>query len=317
MEPLLLILDIDETLVHATEHELERPADFCVAEYAVYERPHVREFLQAVAARYRLAIWTSSGRDYATRVLERILPSSVRLELFWCAERCTARFDHDTRGRQTVKSLKKVRRRGYDLARVLFIDDTPQKHVLNYGNLIEILPFEGSLADAELPRALRYLASIEHEPNMRAIEKRGWAARTTTAEGARIQAALERYLGGDDPYVALAARHRLLPILPDWTGFVGLRDDGELFWVSDDDGSVSPEVDVFARHLAMVRGAELFPELDFLRPEIAPDWVVCSLCEGTGRVELAAEAAADNIRCRCAGLGRLPPNVAALFGDSR
>ena len=54
-----------------------------------------------------------------------------------------------------------------------------------------------------------------------------------------IRDALERYLRRVDPreaaYQKLAKQHSLLPILPDWTGFVGLREDGVIFWVSNDD----------------------------------------------------------------------------------
>ena len=41
----LLILDIDETLVHATEEDLGRACDFETDWYVVYKRPHVDEFL--------------------------------------------------------------------------------------------------------------------------------------------------------------------------------------------------------------------------------------------------------------------------------
>jgi hypothetical protein len=92
-----------------------------------------------------------------------------------------------------------------------------------------------------------------------------------------IRGALERYLGRVDPreaiYQGLAGRHALLPILPGWTGFVGLREDGELFWVSEENGSVSADINEHALHLARIRGPELFPELAFLRPTAATDWV--------------------------------------------
>jgi hypothetical protein len=101
----------------------------------------------------------------------------------------------------------------------------------------------------------------------------------------------------------------LLPILPEWTGFVGLREDGVLFWVSDDDGSVSTEVNEHARHLAMIRGPELFPELSFLRPTAAVDWVVCWSCGGSGRVVVQGQEL-GNIRCLCGGMGKLPPGLA-------
>lgn len=177
MEPLLLILDLDETLVFAEESPLAREADFTAVSYFVYKRPHLDRFLEEVLARYRVAIWTASGSGYAEPVLEQIMPQGASLEFVWCSERCTSRFDHETRGRYTVKNLRKVRRKGFDLRRVLAVDDTPQKYERSYGNLIEVRPFEGDPRDEELPLLLDYLRLIEDAPNFRTFEKRGWRRR--------------------------------------------------------------------------------------------------------------------------------------------
>jgi len=40
----LLILDLDETLIHARETALDREADFRVAHYHVFRRPHLDAF---------------------------------------------------------------------------------------------------------------------------------------------------------------------------------------------------------------------------------------------------------------------------------
>ena len=49
---------------------------------------------------------------------------------------------------------------------------------------------------------------------------------------------LAAYVAGSGPDPsgtrALAARYRLLPVYLDWTGFVGLREDGELLFVGSD-----------------------------------------------------------------------------------
>ena len=42
--PILLILDLDETLVYSIEEPLGRDHDFTVGPYAVYRRPHLAEF---------------------------------------------------------------------------------------------------------------------------------------------------------------------------------------------------------------------------------------------------------------------------------
>lgn len=58
----LLILDLDETLIHGTEHPLERSPDFVVGPYAVYKRPGLSDFLCRMSESFDLAVWTSSTR---------------------------------------------------------------------------------------------------------------------------------------------------------------------------------------------------------------------------------------------------------------
>jgi hypothetical protein len=47
-EKKLLILDLDETLVYATEEKLERQEDFIVGQYYVYKRPFYTSLLSFV-----------------------------------------------------------------------------------------------------------------------------------------------------------------------------------------------------------------------------------------------------------------------------
>jgi hypothetical protein len=135
-----------------------------------------------------------------------------------------------------------------------------------------------------------------------------------------IRVALESYLSQADPRLAtyrdLAKQHALLPILPDWTGFVGLREDGTMFWVSGEDASVSSEINEHALHLAKIRGPELFPELGFLAPIVSPDWVLCWACGGSGKVVVEGQEL-HSIRCLCGGIGRLPPDLAGSLRANR
>jgi RNA polymerase II subunit A small phosphatase-like protein len=170
----LLILDLDETLLYAAEHPLDRPADFILFDYFVYRRPHLDRFLHYALDRFRVAVWTSSGSEYATGIVERIFPSPDDLEFIWAAERGTRRFDPEEQKSYDLKQLKKVRRLGYNLEQVLVIDDTPEKHEQNYGNLIQVREYNGSVEDVELFCLEKYLALLEPIANVRAVEKRGW-----------------------------------------------------------------------------------------------------------------------------------------------
>jgi len=173
----LLILDLDETLIFAAEREGPRPCDFRVGPFFVYKRPHLDEFLCGVGNLYRLAVWSSASSDYVAEIARAILPAGLEWTFVWSRQRCTVRRNLETFEIEYVKDFKKVKRAGFDLARVLIVDDTRHKAARNYGNAIYIRPFEGDASDSELPLLLEYLESLADCPNFRAIEKRGWRDR--------------------------------------------------------------------------------------------------------------------------------------------
>lgn len=183
----LLILDLDETLIYASEVALDRPSDFEVFGYHVYRRPFLAEFLEEVQRDFDLAVWSSASDPYVAAVVDRIFPDPSKLHFVWGRSRATLRrastdgsgymldpWDH----LHYLKPLTKVRRVGWRLERVLIVDDTPEKCARNYGNAIYPRPFEGSLNDTELKLLGAYLLSISGEPNVRRIEKRRWRETT-------------------------------------------------------------------------------------------------------------------------------------------
>ena len=174
MEPILLILDLDETVVWATEEEPPDGFDFRAFKYFVKRRPHLDTFLQAVREWYELAVWSSSDDAYAHHVAESVLGDPSELRFVWGRSRCTQRFDAETRDVYFAKNLKKVKRKGFDLGRVLMIDDSPEKLQQNFGNHLQVKPFEGDPADRELLDVLPFLERLKDCENLRRVEKRGW-----------------------------------------------------------------------------------------------------------------------------------------------
>ena len=174
---ILLILDLDETLIFAAERDLERSPDFRVGPYSVYRRPHLDEFLRSCWRHFEIAVWSSSGADYLAEVLRTVLPAEMSPIFVWDRERCVRAFDSEQQETCFVKDLKKIKRLGYDLNRVLIVDDTPEKAQRNYGNAIYVSPFYGDPKDDELLLLSRYLESLSRSQNVRAIEKRGWKRR--------------------------------------------------------------------------------------------------------------------------------------------
>lgn len=171
---ILLILDLDETLIHATEKELAIPSDFTYAQYSVYKRPYLKEFLTEVAHDFKLAIWSSADDKYVHEIVEIVQPEEIAFEFVWAKSRCTLRRNYELDTYVNEKRLKKVKKQGYTLERALIIDDSPEKTRDNFGNAIYIKAFEGDPNDTELLKLAKYLKTIKHSHNVRTIEKRGW-----------------------------------------------------------------------------------------------------------------------------------------------
>ncbi|MBN1996486.1 HAD family hydrolase [candidate division KSB1 bacterium] len=171
----LLILDLDETLISAHETALEIPPDFTVCEiYHVYRRPYLNQFLEFCFSNYKVAVWTTASEDYAEQVVENIFPEPDGLQFIWARKRCTFRRNPERDYYYWIKDLKKVKRLGYSLDQVLFVDDDPVKIERHYGNHIPILSFTGSVDDRELFYLQMFLQQIKNVPNVRITEKRWW-----------------------------------------------------------------------------------------------------------------------------------------------
>lgn len=171
-KPILLILDLDETLIHASADALRPDFDFQLYHYYVDKRPYVREFIDYCSQHFQLAVWSSASDDYVQEVVRRIFPPEVRLEFVWGRSRCTPtlipytdgfgfyNLDHSSQY-EYAKRLKKVRKLGYDLQQVLIVDDTPFKVLSSYGNAIYPKPYLGQTDDTELVSLSRYLETPE------------------------------------------------------------------------------------------------------------------------------------------------------------
>lgn len=187
----LLILDLDETLMHGRETPLEQEEAFKVFHFYIYLRPFLKEFLEQVKNDFLIAVWSSASDDYVEAVVENLFPNDYPLEFVWGRKRCTYRskrfsenFGRYMEDYETpyfyLKPLDKVKRKGYKLERILIVDDSPEKTQNNYGNAIYPKEFTGSPTDDELLYLLKYLKSLKDKSNVRTIEKRGWRSLVET-----------------------------------------------------------------------------------------------------------------------------------------
>ncbi|NHZ93583.1 phosphoprotein phosphatase [Massilia sp. CCM 8733] len=145
----LLIFDLDETLVHASEFALAHPCDFDVAPYLVYQRPFARELIALAATRFDLAVWSSSSAAYVAAVVERLF-AGVPLRFAWSVERCVQRVDARSNSYVYIKDLRKARKFGYTLERMTIIDDSPEKICRQPRCHLPVAPFIGAPDDVAL-----------------------------------------------------------------------------------------------------------------------------------------------------------------------
>ncbi|MBL4635251.1 MAG: HAD family hydrolase [Kofleriaceae bacterium] len=172
----LLILDLDETLLHASEEPLEHIEDLRVDRYWVYIRPGLTDFLLSCSQYFQLSVWSSARDDYVAELIEAVVAPVVPLEFVWARSRGTFRRDLVFDEYFYAKDLYKVKRRGYDLSQVLIVDDDPRKVAKNYGNAVYIPKFKGEPDDI-LSHLAPYLATLSSKPDFRRIEKRRWRLR--------------------------------------------------------------------------------------------------------------------------------------------
>ena len=178
MKPKLLILDIDETLLHSTRRGLSRVHDFLLGNYYVYLRPYARELFEFCRDRFRVAIWTSSSRNYALGTMHRLLPPDYPLEFLWSRQRCVEVYREETQELEHIKDLRDVENLGYSLNQVIFVDDTPRKLQRQQQNLLRISPFLGEPNDRELLVLMEYLEHLRGYDDIRLVDKDGWQSRS-------------------------------------------------------------------------------------------------------------------------------------------
>lgn len=175
----LLIFDLDETLIHATQTELSYTPHFRFDAYFVYERPGVRSFLHNIAQHFTIGIWSSAGDEYVAAIAGHIIPTTVQPAIIWGRSKCTMKRDYEYDNYYFEKRLDKLRKKGFALEHVLIVDDSPEKARANYGNAIYINEFNGDREDKELQFLYNYLLTLKTADNVRVIEKRGWRNFTT------------------------------------------------------------------------------------------------------------------------------------------
>eukprot|EP00759_Apiculatamorpha_spiralis_P029139 PhF_6_TR31467/c2_g1_i6/m.46214 len=145
----LLVLDIDETLVHSSfeprgNHDVVLKVMVNGVEHSIYVniRPGLREFLDHVSTMFEICVFTASTSLYANTLMDFLDPGRKMLgPLRLFREHCTM-----TRG-MYVKDLSLL---GRPLDRIIIIDNSPAAYAFQPRNSIAIKSYFDDRTDREL-----------------------------------------------------------------------------------------------------------------------------------------------------------------------
>ena len=157
----LLVLDLDETLIHFSSDEnkakyLQHQALYVsptkkeiILRFNV--RPHIEEFLQSMSQHYEICVFTASDMTYAKTMVNYIDPERKYIKRIFDRRYCCL-----TKRGYVVKDLR-IFGREYKLSNILLVDNSTYCFMPQIGNGVPIVSFERNMKDKELLNLKEYL----------------------------------------------------------------------------------------------------------------------------------------------------------------
>ncbi|KAH9599448.1 FCP1 homology domain [Trypanosoma melophagium] len=160
-----LVLDVDETLVHSSlscqpkRYDLVLNVKVETNNTTVYVafRPHLHEFMQAVAPLFEVVIFTASVSIYCNPLMDAVDPDGILGVLRLYREHCSIL------NGAYVKDLSLL---GRDLDQVAIIDNSPVAYLFQQRNAVPITSWFDDSEDEELRRLIPMLESLAQAPNV-------------------------------------------------------------------------------------------------------------------------------------------------------
>ena len=121
------------------------------------KRPGVDQFLEALADKYEIVVFTAGLKEYASLVLNHLDKKSV----------ISHRLYRDSCKEVDGKYVKDLSEIGRDLRRVVIVDDNPNAYVYQPENAIPITSFVDDPADTELRKLVRFFEVCDCYDDMR------------------------------------------------------------------------------------------------------------------------------------------------------
>jgi len=170
--PISLVLDLDETLVHCTveavdDADLTFPVEFHGMTYQVYVRlrPHLQEFLEAIADKFEVIVFTASQQVYADALLNLIDPENKYIKHRMFRESCLS---------VEGNFLKDLNVLGRDLKKSVLVDNSPHAFGYQVDNGIPIESWFDDRNDTELLKLERFLRTLHGAKDVRAVVRRSF-----------------------------------------------------------------------------------------------------------------------------------------------
>ncbi|XP_014193143.1 CTD small phosphatase-like protein 2-A [Haplochromis burtoni] len=165
-----LVVDLEETLMLSSLNVIEDAeytfhAAFQDHQYKVYMvlRPHVKEFLQAMAKIYELFVYTCAKKEYAEKILDILDPQRKLFRHRLYQDDCACVLGH------YIKDLSIL---GRDLKKTVVLDNAPHTYPYNLLNTIPIKSWSGESDDRELQKLIPYMEKLSAAEDFREVLKK-------------------------------------------------------------------------------------------------------------------------------------------------
>jgi Dullard-like phosphatase family protein len=118
---LTVVLDLDNTLIFATQNKIEKNKNYALInnKFYVYKRPHLDHFLISLSQNCDLILYTAGTREYAEKIVDHIDKNKL-ISTRYYREDCLMK---------ASSIFKDVSKCGIDEQRTLIIDDSPKCHL--------------------------------------------------------------------------------------------------------------------------------------------------------------------------------------------
>jgi CTD nuclear envelope phosphatase 1 len=175
----ILVLDLDETLIHSTHDGIirpntrtgNRPPDFILkvvierhpVSFFVHKRPHVEFFLQTVSQWYQLVIFTASMEIYGSAVSDKLDAGKHMLDRRYFRQHCTQDCSGYTKDLSFISA---------DLSSIFIIDNSPIAYKGYVHNAVPISSWYCDPRDTALLDLLPLLDSLRFVRDVRTVLSR-------------------------------------------------------------------------------------------------------------------------------------------------